>query len=237
MIQKSVSMLPKTVMARIKHASQTAIHEASGGLPNKNYFHQPSRPRNKGHQTTAKPKSTKLQPTVSAAPLLDRKKHEFWAWIGPHFGAHWATPKWDLLVPDNKAAPKQGTKCGPSAGTIHLPKLQPHFETQSKTCSHYGLQFGLLGKSIFLGPLFWHQPHTQKTQQTQGSLTNRNKPKRPQRSLTTSAPPQGSNQAQHPEPAPQTSSKPKKIEASQTNSTKPNRPASPTQANPAGQPN
>ena len=93
MIQKSVSMLPKTVMARIKHASQTAIHEASGGLPNKNYFHRPSRPRNRGHQTTAKPKSTKLQPTVSAAPLLDRKKHEFWAWIGPHFGAHWATPK------------------------------------------------------------------------------------------------------------------------------------------------
>ena len=80
--------------------------------------------------------------------------------------------KWDLLVPDNKAAPKQGTKCGPSAGTIHLPKLQPHFETQSKTCSHYGLQFGLLGKCMFLGPLFWHQPHTQKTQQTQGSLTN-----------------------------------------------------------------
>ena len=97
--------------------------------------------------------------------------------------------KWDLLVPDNKAAPKQGTKCGPSAGTINLLKLQPHFETQSKTCSHYGLQFGLLEKCMFLGPLFWHQPHTQRTQQTQGSLSNRNKPKRPQRSLTTSANP------------------------------------------------
>ena len=36
--------------------------------------------------------------------------------------------KWDLLVPDNKAAPKQGTKCGPSAGTINLRELPPHFK-------------------------------------------------------------------------------------------------------------
>ena len=189
MIQKIVSMLPKTVMARIKYASQTAIHEASGGLPNKNYFHQPSRPRNRGHQTTAKPKSTKLQPTVSAAPLLDRKNMNSGPGSGPILEPTGRPQKWDLLVPDNKAAPKQGTKCGPSAGTINLLKLQPHFETQSKTCSHYGLQFGLLEKCMFLGPLFWHQPHTQRTQQTQGSLTNRNKPKRPQRSLTTSANP------------------------------------------------
>ena len=119
MIQKSVSMLPKTVMARIKHASQTAIHEASGGLPNKKL----QGPETRDTKPQQNPRARNYNQLCLRLLFWTEKNMNSGPGSGPILEPTGRPQKWDLLVPDNKAAPKQGTKCGPSAGTINLRKL------------------------------------------------------------------------------------------------------------------
>ena len=104
--------------------------------------------------------------------------------------------KWDLLVPDNKAAPKQGTKCGPSAGTINLRKLQPHFKPKADLQPlwvaiwlawemHVSRALVLAPAPCPKNPTDPRKPNKLKqAQETPRKPNNLSKPKRPQASPT-----------------------------------------------------